>query len=216
MKRDKKFVLLILVLCLGGFFLFAKMFKADQEKGIIQTPRVNTADLVKDHSPTVGDKTAPVYLVEFLDPECEACKMMDPIVKGLLKEYEGKVFFVVRYMPFHSNSMLAAVSLEEAREQGKYWQALSNLFYHQPEWGSHHDPKPELIAKYITDLGVKLPDQKELLKKHQWKVDLDQADGIKAGVKATPTFFVNGRILDQIGYQELKSAIDKELSSPVR
>lgn len=213
MKKELRFVILLLVVVLGGFLLFAKMFKSDQEKGLIAVPRINTADLVKDHSPTLGDKSAPVTLVEFLDPECEACRVMDPIVKGLVQEYDGKVFYVVRYMPFHGNSMLAAVSLEEARDQGKYWQALSNLFYNQPQWGDHHNPKPELIAGFLKELGVKLPNEKELLKKHQWKVDLDQADGIKVGVKATPTFFVNGRMLNEIGYQEIKSAIESELAS---
>lgn len=212
MKKDQKFILFFVLIVAAGFILFAKMFKADQEKGIIDT-RVNTADLIKDHSPTLGPVDAPVTLVEFLDPECEACKMMDPIIKGLMKEYEGRVRLVIRYMPFHGNSMLAASTLEEAREQGKYWEALSTLFYYQPQWGDHHSPKPELIAKYVKDLGVKLATPEELVKEHGWKIDKDQADGVKVGVNATPTFFVNGRKLQDIGYAPIKEAIEKELKS---
>lgn len=213
MKKDQKFILFFVLIVAAGFILFAKIFKADQEKGIIDTARANNADLIKDHSPSMGPKDAPVTVVEFLDPECEACKMMDPIVKGLMKEYEGKVHLVIRYMPFHGNSMLAASVLEEAREQGKYWEALSTLFYYQAEWGDHHQPRPELISKYVKELGVKLDNEKELIKKHQWKIDMDQADGVKVGVNATPTFFVNGRKLQDIGYQPIKEAIEKELSS---
>lgn len=213
MKKDQKFILFFVLIVAAGFILFAKMFKADQEKGIIDTARANTADLIKDHSPSLGPADAPVTLVEFLDPECEACRMMDPIIKGLMKEYDGRVRLVIRYMPFHGNSMLAASTLEEAREQGKYWEALSTLFYYQPEWGDHHSPRPELIAKYVKELGVQLADGKELVKEHGWKVDLDQADGIKVGVNATPTFFVNGRKLADIGYQPIKDAIEKELKS---
>lgn len=213
MKKDQKFILFFVLVVAAGFILFAKMFKADQQKGIIDVTRVNTADLIKDHSPSLGPQDAPVTVVEFLDPECEACKMMDPIVKGLMKEYEGRVRLVIRYMPFHGNSLLAASVLEEAREQGKYWEALSTLFYYQPQWGDHHNPKPELISKYVKDLGVKLADDKELIKEHQWKIDKDQADGIKVGVNATPTFFVNGRKLQDIGYEPIKEAIENELKS---
>lgn len=214
MKNNKLFVAAVILLALIGFLFFSQGFKRQQAQQDSALPALKSADLIKDHSPSIGPTEAPVQIVEFLDPECEACRAMDPIVKGLLKDYEGRVRFVVRYMPFHQNSMLAAVSLEEARDQGKYWEALSTLFYYQPQWGDHHDPKPELISKYLVDLGVKAESLKKevLLKKHQWKVDLDYQDGKSLGVNATPTFFINGRKLDQIGYGPLKAAIDQALT----
>lgn len=213
MKKDQKFVLFVVLVIVAGFVGVSKIFKSNQESAKSEIPRISRELLVKDHSPTQGNKDAAVTVVEYLDPECEACKMMDPIVKGLIKEFDGKVFWVIRYMPFHGNSILAAVSLEEAREQGKYWESLSTLFYYQPQWGSHDQPNPKLIAQYLNDLGVRLPSEAELLKKHQWKVDLDQADGKAAGVQFTPTFFVNGRKLDDIGYEPIKAAIEKELAA---
>ena len=39
-------------------------------------------------------------------------------------------------------------------EQGRYWEMLESLFAHQPEWGSHHDPKPERIPDYAKELGL--------------------------------------------------------------
>jgi protein-disulfide isomerase len=215
MKKNYIFIGVILLVAILGFFFSARVFQGTQkDTAQSQASSVNMKDLIKDHSPTMGPKDAPVQIVEFLDPECESCRQMDPVVKGLLKEYEGKIFFVLRYMPYHSNSMLAAVSLEEAREQGKYWEALSTLFFHQPEWGAHHDPRPELIAKYLIELGIKPESLKEakLLEKHKWKVDLDRADGEKVGVSGTPTFFVNGKMQTQIGYESLKAAIESHLN----
>ena len=138
---------------------------------------------------------------------------MDPIVKGLIKEFEGQVRLVIRYMPFHGNSMRAATTLEEAREHGKYWESLSALFYNQLQWGSHHDPRPDLIPTYLTPLGLtpEMLDEKKVLEKHQWKIDLDFADGKKLGVTHTPTFFVNGIKQDEISYEALKAAIQSEL-----
>ena len=176
---------------------------------------MQVTELIKEHNPKLGPDDAKVKLVEFLDPECEACSAMASVTKQLLKEFEGKVQLVVRYMPFHGNSMKAATFLEEAREQGKYWEALSTLFENQPAWASHHDPKPELIAKILADAGIKGAnsfDDNVLLSRHRWKVDLDYADGTKLGVKRTPTFFVNGKKLEEIGYDPIKSAIESELS----
>lgn len=218
MKKNSIFIAVVAVVVIGAFIAFTQLYKNQDQALQDQTPRASTADLIKAHSPSLGSKDAPVQLVEFLDPECEACKMMDPIVKGLVKSYEGKIHYVVRYMPFHANSMLAAVTLEEAREHGKYWEALSTLFYNQPEWGDHHNPRPELIATYVEPLGIPKDSlkQEDLLRKHKWKVDLDEADGKKLGVNRTPSFFVNGKLLSEIGYEPIKAAIDAELQKSQR
>jgi hypothetical protein len=49
--------------------------------------------------------------------------------------YADRPLFVVRYMPSHKNSLYAAAVLEEARQQGKFNEALDILFEKQPEWG---------------------------------------------------------------------------------
>lgn len=170
--------------------------------------------LVKPHSPIKGADNAKVTIVEFLDPECEACRAMLPIMKRLLSEYDGKIRLVIRYMPLHGNSRLAAAALEEAREHGKFEEALDILFETQPAWGDHHNPKPELIATYLKDL-VKDESRLEksyLFSKHMWKIDLDQSDGTKVGAKRTPTFFVNEKMLSDIGYDPIKEAIEEALS----
>lgn len=211
MNKKNLIFLVAAVLIIGGVFFFAKSaFKSTENEKIAA---LDQSLFIKDHSPTLGNKDAKVTIVEFLDPECEACRAMDPIIKGLVKEYGDKVYYVVRYMPLHGNSTLAAVTLEEAREQGKYWEALSTLFYYQPEWASHHDPKPELIRKFVEGVGVNLKDisDAKLLEKHQAKVELDKKDGVHLGVRLTPTIFVNGISVDQMGFEPLKSAIEAAL-----
>src|SRR5690606_2620613 len=94
------------------------------------------------------------YLVEFLDPECESCRAFHPLVKMLMSEFEGKIQLVIRYAPFHGNSRLVIRILEAARLQGKYWETLEVLFQYQPQWGSHHHPRPDLIWKYLPEAGV--------------------------------------------------------------
>ena len=45
--------------------------------------------LIREYSPTIGPTEAPVTVVEFLDPECESCAAMHPIVKNVMREFEG-------------------------------------------------------------------------------------------------------------------------------
>ncbi len=69
---------------------------------------------------------------------------------------------------------------------------------------------PEILGKIGID-KVSL-DQSVVIEKHRWKVDIDYADGMKAGVRVTPTFFVNGQLLNEMGYQPLKDAVEKAIA----
>ena len=176
--------------------------------------------LVRPDSPTLGSPDASVTLVEFLDPECEACAAFAPVVKKILKDYEGKLRLVVRYMPLHPNSIKAATFLEAAGEQGKYWQAQEMLFARQPEWGTKHGPAttpqadvPALFKKYAAELGLDQTkiDAAEREKRYQTKLDRDLADGRTLGVRQTPSFFVNGRRLARFSEADLRALIENEL-----
>lgn len=170
--------------------------------------------LVRDYSPSLGPVVAKTTVVEFLDPECEACRAMHPIVKDILKSYEGRIRYVVRYMPFHQNSELAARWLEAAREQGKYWEALDVLMLKQPEWGAHHAPRPDLIPEYLKTIGVDIKKAEKAKDKPEFGtwVRQDMLDGQSLGVRGTPTFYVNGRLLERLGDSTLRSLIDEELN----
>lgn len=181
---------------------------------------VNTENLVRQDSPTLGAANAPVTLVEFLDPECESCAAFSPVVKKIMKDYNGKIRLVVRYMPLHPNSLSAATFTEAAGEQGKYWEAQELLFQKQPEWGTKHGPQSGLqpdakayFKEYAIELGL---DQKKMESafaenRYQAKLQRDLQDGQALGVRQTPTFFVNGRKLARFSEADLRALIDEEL-----
>jgi protein-disulfide isomerase len=114
------------------------------------------AELSRPYSPTLGPPTAGVTIVEFLDPECESCAAMHPIMKHVLKEFDGRVRLVVRYMPLHRNSVYASSLLEAAREQDKYWELMDAFFARHSEWASHHAPRPDLLSAYAAQIGLDL------------------------------------------------------------
>ena len=179
--------------------------------------------LVRPDSAALGPANAPVTLVEFLDPECESCRAFNPVIKQILKEYEGRLRLVVRYMPLHPNSRLAAAFTEAAGEQGKYWEMQEILFRQQPEWGERHGqpaPAPQetptvLFERYAAEIGLDLEKVKKSVAQNQFaaKIERDLQDGQSLGVSRTPTFFVNGRRLMRFSREDLKALIDEELRS---
>ena len=215
MKKETKLIAISSVILLLVFAMAALFYKNKQSGEQAQKVQENSQALVRPHNITQGPDNAKVTIVEFLDPECEACRAMHPIVHKLLKEYPNDLRLVVRYMPFHSNSIYAAHILEIAREQGKFWEALDVMFEKQPSWGSHHAPKPELLKDYMKTLGVNLADLDNEMKKSAIlkRIDLDKTDGMALGVQYTPSFFVNGKMTSDIGYDALKAAIEAALKN---
>lgn len=175
---------------------------------------VNTELLIRPHSPLLGSASAKVTIVEFLDPECEACAAMHPITKQILSEFPGQITFVVRYMPFHGNSKYVANILEGARAQGKYWEAMDLLFESQHKWGSHDRPDvsiiPEILAPLKLDIKKIVADAKA--GKYDELINKDLEDGRAIGVNRTPTYFVNGNQLYEIGYSALKNEVQLHLN----
>jgi protein-disulfide isomerase len=226
MKKEVKILGAIAIVVIIGALVGASFYRKS-----VQNERVgnNTNDkaavfletLVRADSPTLGAADAPVTLVEFLDPECESCAAFSPVVKKILKDYDGKIRLVVRYMPLHPNSLQAAALTEAAGEQGKYWQMQELLFQRQPEWGTKHGPPtaappPDinvLFEKYAMELGLDLTKVNSAVKENRFqeKLQRDLKDGQSLGVRQTPTFFVNGRKLARFSEADLRSLIDEEL-----
>lgn len=208
-------VVLVAVLGLAfGASYYGKARKAERATEVARQPPTPPSTLVRPHSHSLGPQNATVTVVEFMDPECESCREIYPAVKQLLEEYRGRVRLVVRIMPFHQNSVYAASALEAAAQQGRYWEMLETLFANQPQWGDHHHPKPELIPEFARQLGLDMNAFTRALNDpaNRERLEMDRADGRALGVSGTPTFFVNGRPLERLGYEPLKQLIEQELA----
>lgn len=200
----------LVALFAGGAFFYKK--QQAEKAGFLA--RENAEVFVRGHSPAYGDENAPVYLVEYLDPECEACRAFHPFVKKLLADHPGKIRLVVRYAPFHGNSKFAIRILEAARMQGKYWQTLDVLFHYQPLWGDHHHPQPELIWDYLKEVdGLDIDKvRQDMNSAHIEKlIEQDVADMTTLEVRQTPTFFINGKPLQEFGFEQLEAAVKAEM-----
>ena len=171
------------------------------------------ASLVRFHSPSQGDATAKVHIVEFLDPACDTCRAFYPYVKEFLHANPGRVRVSIRYAPFHPGSEDVVRMLEAAKRQGKYWEALETLLAAQPQWTIQHRARPDLASNVIRGLGL---DMERLSRDMQSPeitriIQQDIQDAVSLNVTQTPEFFVNGRPMPSFGYEQLRTLVERAL-----
>jgi len=173
----------------------------------------DTSGLVRMHSPVLGNASAPVVIVEFFDPACESCREFHPVVKRIRALAPERIAVVMRYVPFHRGADQIVALLEASRKQGKFWPVLDALMASQPDWTPHHRVQLDRVWKHLGGLGLNMA---------QLRADMaspgiaaiikqDMADASKFKVGGTPTFFVNGRMLNPLDDRQLKRMVEEEL-----
>jgi protein-disulfide isomerase len=164
----------------------------------------------------VGEKTAPVTLVEFGEYENEDCAKANEIVKQLLEEYEGKMRFQFRHFPLtmiHQRSLKASESAVAAGQEGKFWEMHNVLFQNRRNLGTTS------LKLYSKEAGVK---NKKFLDDlvngvYGWQVQDDLKEGINRGVKELPAFFINDEpFTGKPTYANLSAAIESALKKAKR
>lgn len=184
------------------------------EKGR-QSAVQDTPALVRFHSPIYGAPGAKVEVVEFFDPACETCRQFYPLVKDLVDSSGGKVRVVLRYAAFHRGSDEVVKMLEAARKQQRFWPALDAVLNAQPQWAAHDKPQPQLIWNYLGGVGVDVEKAKKDVNDPRTAAILEQdrADIVALKITGTPTFFVNGKRLQELGFEQLTTMVRREVDA---
>ncbi len=161
----------------------------------------------------LGSEHAAVTVVEYGDFECPNCKQAVPAVKMLLERFAGRVRIAFRHFPLeevHPHALAAALATETAAGQGKFWPMHDLLFDNQrllkPSQIRGYADRLELdMARYDADIRDTL---------YLQRVREDIEGGKLSGVRATPTFFINGRLQDiSYGLQALVQGVEAALRS---
>ncbi len=154
-----------------------------------------------------------VTLIEYLDFECEVCGTYYPLLKVLKNSFGENITFVVRYFPLpgHKNSMNAALSVEAAAKQGKFWEMHDKLFENQKIWGEGAISNPQIFANYAKEIGLDMEQYTKDLNDPSTlaRIERDKDSGKKLGVSGTPSFFLEGeRIPNPRSYEEFKTLLN--------
>lgn len=152
-----------------------------------------------------GDPNAPVLLYEYGDYQCTACAPMNPHINELLEEYDGKVAVVFRtyIMSYHDNGVAAASAANAAAIQG-YWKEYKDLLYEtQNDWYyAEGDERQQMFEQYFeqaTDGKGDLEQFRQDMgsKEVAQKIKFDAALSERVGLEWTPSFYLDGELLDQ-------------------
>lgn len=206
-------LLVILIAALAGlaFLAAAIVYTQSGKQPAVATTQINT--LERFNSPVIGPQSAPVTIVEFIDPACEACKAFHPIVKQIMARYPDKVRLVVRYAAFHDGSDEAVRIVEAGRKQGLFLPVLEALYAAQPQWASHGAPDLDIAWQAAAQTGLDLAKARIDAQADDVTATLNQEmqDVEALGVNQTPTFYVNGRELTDFGPQQLADLVAEEV-----
>lgn len=188
------------LLFIGGWFAVDR----SKQLTVEQEPLSGSA-LIRFHSPVLGPQNAPVTIVEFFDPACEACRAMHPVLADIRKRYPAQVRIVMRYAAFHDGSDIAVRILETARLQDKFEPVLEALLAAQPQWADHSGARLDIAWAAAAEAGLDVDKARAEMNKEAITNILtqDARDIEVVGVRRTPTFFVDGRPLLDFGPKQL-------------
>ena len=171
--------------------------------------------LIRFHSPVLGPQDAPVTIVEFFDPACEACRAMHPVLTEIRKRYPQQVRIVMRYAAFHDSSEMAVRILETARRQSIFEPVLEALLDAQPRWASHSGANLDIAWAAAAEAGLDIGKARAEMNNDAINNILvhDALDVETVGVRRTPTFFVDGRPLLDFGAKQLIEMVRLQVES---
>jgi protein-disulfide isomerase len=137
-----------------------------------------------------------------------------PVLEQVLEKYPNEVKLVYKNFPLrnHKSAMPAAIAALAAEKQGKFWEFHDLLF---KDYNRLNEQKIKEIAQQLNlDMEKFEKDRKD--PRIRAMINRELSEGNRAGVRGTPTVFINGRLLrnrNPAGFQEL---IEKALKKSVQ
>ena len=154
-----------------------------------------------DNRPEMGSDDGPVTVVEFSDFLCPFCAKAAKYLKLAASSNHDSARFVFRHYPLdtscnrnlrsnvHPGACLLAEGSACADEQNRFWE------YHDIAFETKGKISQPVVMDIASDIGLDLSAFKSCLNSGRGLrvVEDDINAAIQAGVKSTPTLFINGR-----------------------
>ena len=132
-----------------------------------------------------------------------------PVLEQVLEKYPDDVKVAFKNFPLrnHKFAMKAAIASLAAQGQSPFWDFHDLLF---ENYNKLNDQK---IQEFAQAVGLNLEEYEKKKKDPaiERRVKQDLSDGSRAGVRGTPTIFVNGIRLRDRSLKGFQAAIDKQL-----
>ncbi|HEX6983284.1 MAG TPA: thioredoxin domain-containing protein [Balneolaceae bacterium] len=173
---------------------------------------VNSATLNLAKAQSTSSESAVVTITEYSDYQCPACAYYHSFVKKLKEDLGDKIEFDQRFFPLsnHRYGAISARAAQAARNQGKFIEMHNLLFENQQEWANSANPTSYFLD-YARKLGLDIEQFKEDLNSGETQriVMESRQEGIRRGVRATPTFFIEGEKVRRLPrtYEQFKELV---------
>lgn len=206
----KVVIFLMLVLVVSGIIAFVSKTKSKDRS---QTAAL--ANIVTPTDWTKGAETQAVEIVTYSNFNCQNCAAISSVLKQLGTELQSKIKIIHRnfFEESEGKALLAAEAAEAAGLQSKFWEMHDLLFENQKILAETEEPN-SLLVSLASKLSLDLDQFRGDLEKEEVvsKIKRDIEIGFLAGVKKTPTLFINNTKLEGAKtYDELKIVIEKAL-----
>jgi predicted DsbA family dithiol-disulfide isomerase len=209
-------ILVLAGIFIGSLFYFGPQFV--QQFLPVRIDAVQESLGIVTQNNTMGDPNAPVHIIEYGDFQCPYClQFWRETEPQLIEQYvnTGKVYFEYRSFPIIGpESAWAAEGAYCAGDQGKFWEYHDTLF---TNWTGENvgDFTKEKLITYAEALDLDMDEFVSCLseEKHKGTVEQDLAEAEASGVRATPTFFINGiKFEGAYPFNDLKQFIEDALN----
>ncbi|GAA2174957.1 hypothetical protein GCM10009784_15420 [Arthrobacter parietis] len=182
-----------------------------------QTALAGTAQIVRPDSHRLSTATnEKAVLVEFLDFECESCLAAKPFIEDLSVKYGNELTIVTRYFPLpgHPNSVTAALAVEAAAQQGEFESMYHRMFDTQTDWSHNEESQADTFRGYAEELGLDMVAYDAAIADPATadRIEKDKNDGIGLGVSGTPTFFLDGELIEPATLEEFEQLVADAVS----
>jgi protein-disulfide isomerase len=191
MKSRFSLILIACVVIFGGILVFSKKDEKSPDSG-------NSTGQLSNH--TRGEGKKGVTLTEYGDFECPACAAYYPIVEQVFEKYKSDITFQFRNFPLrqiHKNAMVAHRAAEAADKQGKFWEMYALLYQNHSNWSQETEASGTFRA-FAQSLSLDMTKYDADFKSEATNaiINADIAEGQKLGVSSTPTFFIDGKKIE--------------------
>jgi len=209
--------LVITTLSIIGMIVFLAAAYFFTSGGGQDTTEYPDLKIVKNTDHAKWSKQNKTVFMEYSDFQCPACGQYYALMKNLGNDADGKkiienITFVYRHFPLdstHPNARVAAHAAEAAAMQGKFYEMHDLLFEKQGEWSNSENPV-DIFATYAKSLKLNVSEFKKDIdsKSVKDKVQSDLLSGRDVNIQGTPTFFLNGKkINNPASLEELKKLL---------
>ena len=213
--------IVIVVAVIGGMVYMARQDKLDvSDVGKDKAAGVLAAEdrngNIEEH--VLGKKDAKLIIVEYGDYQCPGCSTAAPKAKAVAEKYKDNVALIFRNFPIatiHPNARAAAAAAEAAGFQGKFWEMHDLIYANQDTWSqASTNDRTEIFLGYARQIGLKEEQFKEGLSDARItkKINFDVAIARTQGVTGTPTFYINGELVESTNDADyLENAVKEAL-----